>query len=543
MEPSPYDIANEDGQDDTISHVPTAKDDLPGASGAPGAPIEKLNPLGHEVTLLSAMMLNMGQMVGSGIYAVPGVVLHSVGSIGMLFLCWIIAPLFAGAGLMLYCELASLFPKRSGGEVVYLEQMYPKPKFLISTTFAICAILVSFSASNSIVFAQYFLTAIEVHITPVRQTVTALVCVFITISIVALSTKWSLRIVNVLTILKTISLAFVILTGAAVLLGLTKVRDPFANFAHPFANTSTSFNALATAMVKTNHSFHGWHNAFYVLAEVKGPHPVRTVRKASILSLYLSATLFLFINMAYVAAVPPDEIRNSGQLVAALFFRRVYGNGVTAKLLPLLVALSCFGNIIAVTIGQARMIREIARQGLLPYPGFFSSIKPFGTPLGPVALKGVLTYLVILAVPAKDAFNFVLDLASYPHLIFYSVMCFGIWRIRKRRSIAGLLPSEFQAKNIYVLAYLFVNIFLLLMPWVPPEPGQADVSFWYATYCVVALLLLAVCGIYYWFWIIFLPRVGGYEIVEQVEEQSNGVRNIRLVRRYRDRGHETQPLL
>jgi len=84
-----------------------------------------------------------------------------------------------------------------------------------------------------------------------------------------------------------------------------------------------------------------------VLAEVKGSNPVRTIRKASFLSLWLISTLFLFVNVAYVAAVPPEEIRNSGQLVAALFFRRVYGSGITSKLLPLLVALSCFGNIVS----------------------------------------------------------------------------------------------------------------------------------------------------------------------------------------------------
>lgn len=39
-----------------------------------------------------------------------------------------------------------------------------------------------FSVSNSVVFAQYFLTAFEVPITPERQTITALVCLFLTIS-------------------------------------------------------------------------------------------------------------------------------------------------------------------------------------------------------------------------------------------------------------------------------------------------------------------------------------------------------------------------
>lgn len=69
------------------------------------------------------------------------------------------------------------------------------------------------------------------------------------------------------------------------------------------------------------------------------------------------------------------------------------------------------------SIGKARVIREIARQGLLPYPEFFASTKPFGTPLGPILMKYVLTVTVILVVPAADAFSFLLDLFSYPNLV------------------------------------------------------------------------------------------------------------------------------
>lgn len=57
---------------------------------------DKDDPLGREVTILSATMLNVGQMLGSGIYAVPGVILKGVGSVGLLFVAWILAPIFAG---------------------------------------------------------------------------------------------------------------------------------------------------------------------------------------------------------------------------------------------------------------------------------------------------------------------------------------------------------------------------------------------------------------------------------------------------------------
>ena len=63
------------------------------------------------------------------------------------------------------------------------------------------------------------------------------------------------------------------------------------------------------------------------------------------------------------------------------------------------------------------MLHEAAHQGLLPYPRFFASTKPFDTPLAPVCLKYLLSVFAIVALPAQDTFNFLVDLASYPNLV------------------------------------------------------------------------------------------------------------------------------
>ncbi|OAX33005.1 amino acid transporter [Rhizopogon vinicolor AM-OR11-026] len=477
-------------------------------------------------------MLNVGYMLGAGIYSVPGVVLDSVGSIGLLFVSWLLAPLLALCGLMVYSEYASMFPKRSGAEVVFLEQAYPRPRLLVPVMFAVTSIFSCvISAANSIVFAQYALVICDVPITPSNQTAVALAVSTVCMAVVGLSTKWSLRAVNVLTGLKVLSLVFLVFTGALVLGGFTRIRDPFANFRSPFSGSTTNPNSLATALVKTNYAFFGWHNAFNVLGEVRTPDPVRTVRKAGFLSLFLVGFLFLFVNVAYVAAVPKDEISNSGQLIAALFFQRVFGKGFTAQILPFMVALSCFGNIIAVTTGQARMLREVARQGLLPYPRIFASTKPFGTPLAPVGLQYFLTSFAIVSLPAQDAFNFLVDLTSYPSQVFHAATAIGLWLLRRRRMLAGLAPSKYRASFLFISSYLLSMLFLLIMPWVPPEDGHGDVSFWYATYCVTALGILALCGIYYWLWIVFLPWLGGYTIVEEVERLEDGALTVQLTRK------------
>ena len=63
---------------------------------------------------------------------------------------WFIGLLVAGSGFAVYLELASYFPNRSGAEVVYLEQAYPRPKYFFPTTFAVLNVLLAFSSSNAI---------------------------------------------------------------------------------------------------------------------------------------------------------------------------------------------------------------------------------------------------------------------------------------------------------------------------------------------------------------------------------------------------------
>ncbi|KAI9511833.1 amino acid/polyamine transporter I [Russula earlei] len=491
-------------------------------------------------------MLNLGQILGSGIFSVPGVVLDSVSSVGLSLSFWAISPIFALFALLSYTELASYFPRRSGAEVVFLEQAYPRPRFFVPTTFAITTVLLSFSAANSVVFAQHALSLFNLPITGFNQTMLAVGVTTFSVSVVAISTKWSLRAVNVFGIFKVLSLGFVAVTGVAVLTGFTRISDPFANFQNFWKGSTTNLNALSTALVKTNYAYIGWSNAFNVLGEVDGISPVRTVRNAGFISLGIVTALFLTVNFAYIAAIPLDDIKRAGQLVGVLFFERVFGTHWTSKILPVLVALSCVGNTcltLSQTVGQARVLREVARQGLLPYPTFFASTRPFGTPLGPVALQYAITTLVICVLPAREAFNFLVDLVSYPPMVFNVATATGLWLYRTRRANEGLSKSPFQVWNVVVALWLLQCIFLLVMPWVPPEDGHADVSFWYATYCVVGIALLLLCGLYYYVWIVLLPNIGGYEFVEEVVDLGGGAFTSRLVRKYKASMPEEHPLL
>lgn len=217
--------------------------------------------------------------------------------------------------------------------------------------------------------------------------------------------------------------------------------------------------------------------------------------------------------------VPKNEIENSNLTTASLFFTKIFGNSGAVRGLNFLIALASFGNMIAVIIGLSRRIRECGRQGVLPWTEFWVSTKPFGTTLGPYAIIWFLTALMILAVPAGDAFTFsvfsfpffflfffpsrqgqagrscnadteiVNDLSVIPTAAFNLAMALGIYVVRWRRKRANLPEPEFKAWHVVILFNILIQLYLLVMPWYPPEGSQyaGDVSFWYATYAVTGI--------------------------------------------------------
>jgi amino acid transporter len=429
------------------------------------------------------------------------------------------------AALAIYLEYASLFPNRSGGQVTYLEQAYPKPAFLFPTTYAFFIVAFSFSSSNAIgrsrifdrfnsdhmltcaVLSRYIYRAAGYTATEWEHKGLALASYSFLAFICLISTRWSIRLMNLISAVKLIILLFIVITGFVVLGGGTSVKDPRANFRNSFDGVTSNGNGVVNALVSITFSYTGYANAFNVVAEIK--NPVATLKKVAPLSLLIVSILYILANVAFFAAVPAEDIRNSDTLAAALFFEAVFGKG--AKGLPALIAVSASGNILAVIIGSTRMIRECARQGVLPWPHIWASTRPFGTPFAPVLLKWALTCTVILALPFGDAFNFLVDLRSYPDSVFLFLMVVGVYYIRYRRKKAGLPPPPFQTWHSALILSAAVCLFLLIMPWYPPDDG-GDVSFWYATYCAVGIGLMVGMGLYYFAWIHWLPKVRGYKI-------------------------------
>ncbi|KAK6073916.1 high-affinity methionine permease [Seiridium cupressi] len=439
---------------------------------AGGAPVESHSPLGYTVGPITILFLNISMMIGTGIYSTPSAILAGTGSVGLSMMYWILGAVISLCSAAVYLEYAAYFSSRSGAEVVNLEQAYPWPPYLFPTAFAMQNIILSFRSSNAIVLADYLFATNG-----------------------SKGTDWQIK-----------GVAIAGYTVAFLVVLLHRPATPYG---------------LKNALYRTIFFYGGYNNAFNVVNEIR-------IKRNGNIAILVVMTLCVFANVAFIAAVGKENLESSGTIAASLFFTAVFGSGNPAKGLNFLIALSSFGNMIAVMIGAARMLRECGRPGVLPATRFWVSTWPFGTPAGPYVLDWALTVVIILAIPTGDAFNFVNDLAVLPNSVFNLAMAVGLYIARWRRKEANLPRPSLKAWHPVVIFNILVQLYLVVMPWYPPAGGKGDVSFWYGTYVVTGLGIVLLCGAYYALWVQLLPRWQGDRLRQEVLQLGDGAQTHHL---------------
>jgi amino acid transporter len=241
--------------------------------------LPETSTLGRTITWSSAYILVISRVIGSGIFATPGVIVRDVGSVGLSLLLWLVGAIIAACGLAVGLEYGCMLP-RSGGEKVYLEFVYRKPRFLASTLVATQAVLLGFTASNCIVFAQYTLYAFEVEATDLRRKSLAVGLLTVITIIHSCFLKTGIRIQNFLGWIKIGLVIFMVLSGFFVVVfrnhGSGELRSHFPVGSAIWKGSDWSWGIISTSLFKVFYSFAGLNNVNNVSsAPPPGPGIIR----------------------------------------------------------------------------------------------------------------------------------------------------------------------------------------------------------------------------------------------------------------------------
>ncbi|GJE86598.1 amino acid permease [Phanerochaete sordida] len=476
----------------------------------------------RKLGFFSASSLIFNRVIGTGIFATPSVILRSSGSVGLSLAMWLLGALVAACGTAVYIELGTGIP-RNGGEKNYLEYIFRRPAFLATCVYAMYAVFIGWQSASVTVFGEYLMHAVDPTRAPPpwAARLASLACIAFAFALHGTHVRGGVRLQNALGAFKLLVLVGIALSGLAVLAGVPGfvLENPPDNFRWSTmweGTASGGANAFVTGLYNVIWCFIGYSNANYALSEIRDP--VRTIKFAAPAAMVAITAVYLLVNIAYFAVVDKDTILNSGRIVAALFFGRLWGQG-TERILSAIVALSTLGNVLAVLFSQGRVIQELGKEGILPFSDFFASNEPFDAPMAGMFAQFLVTAFLIIAVPAGDAYLFMLSMSSYPLSLINSLVSGGLLVLHiphlGLEKTYGWNPP-FRA-YLPVIAFFFVsNLFLAFAPLVPPahgfEPYQS-LPYWLHVFTGFALSSV---GVIYWYvWTRWLPRTQGYRVVPE----------------------------
>ncbi|KAK0619012.1 amino acid/polyamine transporter I [Immersiella caudata] len=485
-------------------------------------------PESQKIGVAGAVFLILNKMIGTGIFSTPSSIFASTGSVGLSLLMWAVAGILTLSGLSVYLEFGLAIPL-SGGEKNYLERVFRRPRYLATSVFAVQMILLGFSAGNSLAFGRYVLLAAG-HPLPdgwVARSI-AVLCITFVVVLHAAAPRWGLRLTNALGVFKVLVLLVIILSGFAALAGYRLVPDPH-NFDNIWAiEKGDGYGgggayAFATALLQVVYSYKGWENANYVLGELKNPR--RTLSIAAPIAVVGVTVCYVLVNVAYFAAIPKADLAKSEVIVAGLFFRNVFGESAAARSLPAFVALSNIGNVLAVSFAHSRVNQELAKEGILPYSSFWASMKPFKTPASSLFLHWIVTVIVLLAPPPGPAYNFIVNLYTYPGAWINAFVAGGLIYLHYNKSENWSSPWQTHVSVAFV--YLLLNAFLAITPFIPPNSDWNADGYPYYAFPIVGTGVLFL-GVLYWaLWTKVWPRLGGYIVVSERHIAEDGTEVVR----------------
>ncbi|KAM3450662.1 hypothetical protein MY3296_005933 [Beauveria thailandica] len=529
---------------DSSSSSSSSSDDALTLKDAPTRSVDddvlpETSTLGRTLTWNSSYMLVMSRVIGSGIFATPGAILQSVGSPGVALLLWVVGALVTAAGLAVLLEYGSALP-RSGGHKVYLEYTFRRPRFLASTLVAVNAVLLGFTASNCVIFSQYTLYAAGYDEQQAggqaAQKYVAVGMLTLVTAIHLLTPRFGIRLQDFLGWVKIGIVVFMILCGVYVVVfqpdtgvslgssgSSSSSSESQLTWDRLWQGSNWNWGILCTSLFKVFYSYSGLENISNVLNEVKDP--VRTLRSVTRTALVTACIMYFLVNIAYFLVVPVDEIKGSGELVAALFFKRIFGSGLGGRVLPLFVAVSAFGNVLVVVFAMARLKHEIARQGFLPFSDLLSSTKPFNSPFGGLVVNYIPSFLIIVLPPSDRIYSFILEVEGYAGQLTGLAIAAGLLWLRHKQPD---LHRPYKASLFAVAVRLLLSVALLAAPFVPPKEKYAGGLF-YATYAIVGISTVLISIVYWYVWTVLIPRWWGYSLEEEDAILPDGTTITKLI--------------
>jgi APA family basic amino acid/polyamine antiporter len=316
----------------------------------------------------------VGVMVGAGIYVLVGIVAGEAGIWSPL--AFLLAGIVALPSALSYAELTSRMPE-AGGEIAFVEQGFQKRWLGMIVGFAIVVGGMISAAAVLRGGVGYFVTLV-----PVADWAVIVLAGLALTLIAGIGVLESLSVAAAITVVEVLGLLAVSWAGLS--------AEPSAEWS---VGAAPHWGGILGAVALCFFAFIGFEDLENMAEEVRDP--TRTLPRAILLALAITAALYAIVSFAAVRTVSPVLLGQSEQPLALVW---EIATGRSAGFLSAIAVAAAINGVLAQIVMASRVLLGLGRRSQFLAP--FSEVSSrTGTPLLGTGLVGAVVIVGALALP------------------------------------------------------------------------------------------------------------------------------------------------
>ena len=333
------------------------------------------------------LLFIIGDILGTGIYALTGTVAKEVG--GMVWLPFLLAFTVAVMTAFAYLELVTKYPQ-AGGAAVYTNKAFKIGFLTFMVAFTVMASGITSASTASRAFAENFMKGFGLESSGGLVTVIALSFIALVTAVNLWGVGESVKANIVLTVIELSGLLIVILVGV---IAMANGRADFSRtmvFETP--EDKSVFLAVSAATSVAFFAMVGFEDSVNMAEETKNPSQI--FPRIMLTGLMITGVIYVLVSLTAVAIVPVGELTKTGATPLLTVVQMGAPGLPFGAIFPFISMFAVANTALINMLMASRLLYGMAKQSILP-PVFGKVLRGRRTPWFAILFTSALAAILI----------------------------------------------------------------------------------------------------------------------------------------------------